>query len=133
MGKDQKRNIELVSTNHLSYGFTFGQDGTWNDLPSCDFCGEEYEGFGVQVNMECGWEICPACLLAGPKAVARKVWARHRQEECGKDILDAAAVIGRLDAFKALPRGILALKIAEGYRETHKGKKGNLCGEYRGE
>ena len=35
-------------------------------------------------------------------------------------LLDAAGVIGRLDSFTQLPRGILARKIAEAYREAGK-------------
>ena len=60
--------LAVVASNGYSYRFDFGQEGTWNDPPVCDFCGEEYEGLGVQVNLDCGFEICPDCLLAGPKA-----------------------------------------------------------------
>jgi len=107
--------LAVVASNGYSYRFDFGQEGTWNDPPKCDFCGEEYEGLGVRVNLDCGYEICPDCLIAGPKAVAEKVRVLHREEVCGEEILEAAKVIGRLDSFTRLPRGILALKIAEGY------------------
>ena len=111
--------VALVASNGYSYRFDFGQEGTWNDPPMCDFCGEEYEGLGVQVNLDCGMEICPDCLLAGPKAAASKLLSPHRKDaglEGMVDFLhDAAEVIGRLDSFTQLPRGILALKIAEGY------------------
>jgi hypothetical protein len=64
----------------------------------CDFCGEEYEGLGVQVNLDCGMEICPDCLLAGPKAVAEKM-RTHPHKDAGMEgmpefLHDAAEVIG---------------------------------------
>ena len=111
--------VALVSKNGYSYGFTFGQDGTWNDPPLCDFCGKGYQGLGVQINMECRLEICPDCLIAGPKAAASKLFSPHHKdagmEGMAECLHDAAEVIGRLDSFTQLPRGILALKIAEGY------------------
>ena len=115
--------LAVVASNGYSYRFDFGQEGTWNDPPVCDFCGDEYEGLGVQVNLDCGFEICPDCLLAGPKAVAEKVRALRREVVCGEEILEAVKVIGRLDSFTQLPRGILALKIAEGYMAYREGGK----------
>ena len=123
-GDAERKAVALVAKDGYSYGFTFGQDGTWNDPPMCDFCGKEYESIGVQINMDCGLEICPDCFLSGPKAVASKVRSLHREEACGKEqmdfLLDAAGVIGRLDSFTQLPRGIVARKIAEAYREAGK-------------
>lgn len=113
--------VALVAKDGYSYGFTFGQDGTWNDPPKCDFCGEEYEGLGVQINMDCGLEICADCLLSGPKTAASKLLSPHREdtriEGQPEFLLEAAAVIGRLDSFTQLPRGFLAQKIAEACRE----------------
>jgi len=115
--------LAVVASNGYSYRFDFGQEGTWNDPPVCDFCGKEYEGLGVQVNLDCGLEICPDCLIAGPKAVAEKVRALRREEVCGEEILETVKVIGRLDSFTQLPRGILAMKIAEGYMVYREGRK----------
>ena len=103
------------------YGFTFGQDGTWNDPPKCDFCGKGYQGLGVQITMECGMEICPDCFLEGPKVAARMLLSPYREdariEGQPKYLLEIAEVIGRLDTFTQLPRGIMAQKIAEAYFE----------------
>lgn len=119
-GNAERKAVALVSKNGYSYGF-FGQDETWNDPPKCDFCEEEYKSLGVQINMDCGLEICADCLLSGPKTAASKLLSPHREdariEGQSEFLLEAAEAIGRLDSFTQLPRGFLAQKIAEAYRE----------------
>jgi len=117
MTRDLK-SIVSIAPGDYQHMFTFGQDGSWNDPPECDFCGEKYKSLGVQVNLNGGLELCPECLLAGPKAVARKVWGLHHKDACEEIILEAAAAFGRLGTFKEIPGGILALAIAQGYRDT---------------
>ena len=120
-GNVERKTVALVAKDGYSYRFTFGEDGTWNDPPKCDFCCGEYESLGVQINMDCGLEICADCLLSGPKAAASKLRLPDREDvriEGQPEFLhDAAEVIGRLDTFTQLPRGIMAQKIAEAYFE----------------
>ena len=106
-----------LDRNGYSYAFRFDAFGIFADLTpaSCDFCRKEYETMGVQVSFRCGFEICPACLLAGPQAVAakaRKSRSKERQE--------SAEVLGILDTFTQLPGGVLAVKIAEAAQEAGK-------------
>ncbi len=120
-GNAERKAVALVASNGYSYRFDFGQEGTWNDPPKCDFCGKGYQGLGVQINMECGLEICPDCFLSGPKVAASKLLSPHRKdariEGMPEFLHEAAEIIGRLDTFTQLPRGIMAQKIAEAYRE----------------
>jgi len=79
----------------------------------CAFCGSSYRNIGVQVQTECGLELCPACIASGPRAFAGK--ARRL-----RSLKEAAEVFGMLDSFSQLPGGILAVKVAEGYRAAVK-------------
>ena len=98
-----------VGRDGLSYGFDFTIEGHY--VPTCDFCGRNYASEGLQVSVECGLEICPSCILAGPRAVAKAL-------EHNEDLAEAAEVFSRLASFEQLPGGVLAAKIAEGYREA---------------
>ncbi len=77
----------------------------------CSFCGASYRNIGVQVQTECGLELCPSCITSGPRAVARK--ARKR-----RSLKEAAEIFGMLASFSQLPGGVLAGKVAEAYPET---------------
>lgn len=110
----------------MEKGFMF--DAGYPD-PHCDFCGARYNSLGVQVSFVVGYEICASCLLKGPKVVA--------EETCHRPAKEFHSVIRRwfmyvkrlankmraIDDFRDLPGGVLAVKIAEGYRDT-----GNLRG-----
>lgn len=94
--------------------------------PRCDFCGETYKSLGVQVSFGHGpYEICPACILKGPRVVAEETAARpkeqfHRAIRRWHAIVQAFAKgLEEIADFRELPGGILAVKIAEGYIEEH--------------
>ena len=99
--------------------------------PKCDFCGKDYENLGVQVSFRDGppdayvplYEICYSCLLKGPKVVSAETTHRPAREfnkgirRWFMNVKSFAKSLGDLDAFHSLPGGILAVKIAEAYRE----------------
>ena len=104
----------------MSKGFVFGEG---KNPPCCDFCGKEYESLGVQVDF--GWvfyEICPSCLLKGPKAVATETARRPAREfnpsirRWFMEVKEFANKLKTVERFENLPNGILAVKIAEGWR-----------------
>ena len=111
-GKTARKSQLHLGRNGWSYAFRF-DEGSYE--PRCDLCKKYYESLGVQVSFRCGPEVCPECLLAGPQAVTRK--ARKSRSNWRRE---AAEVLGRLDSFTQLPGGILAVKIAEAYREAGK-------------
>ncbi|MHB1011942.1 MAG: hypothetical protein ACYC37_03435 [Desulfobacteria bacterium] len=110
----------------MEKGFTF-EEGYF-DL-HCDFCGKRYESLGVQVSFAFGYEICPSCLLKGPKVVASDTMKRPAREfhsvirRWFMSVKGFANQLKNIDDFRDLPGGVLAVKIAEAYRDT-----GNLRG-----
>ena len=111
-GKTARKSQLHLGRNGWSYAFRF-DEGSYE--PRCDLCKKYYESLGVQVSFRCGPEVCPECLLAGPQAVAKQ--ARRRRSAEGRE---TAEVLERLDSFTQLPGGVLAVKIAEAYREAGK-------------
>lgn len=112
-------------------GFNFGMDGTdCHYAPVCDFCGKHYESPGVQVIFAISYEICPSCLLKGPKVVASETTrrpAREFHEGIRRWFMEVKGFANKLkafDDFRELPGGILALKIAEAYQEAGNSPKG---------
>lgn len=109
----------------MKKGFTF-EDG-YSD-PHCDFCGSGYVSLGVQVSFV-GYEICASCILSGPKSVAEETCRRPAKEfhymirRWFMRVKGFAKKMRAIDDFSELPGGVLAVKIAEAYRDT-----GNLRG-----
>lgn len=82
-------------------------------IPQCDVCGKKYEGEGIQVVLfHGGWEMCPTCLLKGPKAVADML--RKKNTRSSRSFLSK---LDSVEDFREIPGGIMALKVAEGYRD----------------
>ncbi len=106
-------------------GFTFdeGQGGV-----ACAFCGGEYESIGPAVRFEYGHDICPSCLLKGPKVVGSETTKRPAREfhpdyrRWFMEIKAFAHKLKTLDGFQELPCGLLAIKVAEAYRDTPKNR-----------
>lgn len=114
----------------MEKGFVFenGVGGCYFD-PHCDFCGAAYNSLGVQVKFLNGYEICASCILKGPKVVASETTKRPAREfhsmirRWFMHVKGFANKLRTIDDFRELPGGVLAVKIAEGYRDT-----GNLRG-----
>ena len=116
----------------MSEGFAIGSEG--KNPPSCDFCGKEYESLGVQVDFERAFfEICPSCLLKEPKVVAAETTRRPAREfnpEIRKWFIQVKGFANKLktvERFEDLPNGILAVKIAEGYRAEMERRRGKAA------
>jgi hypothetical protein len=114
----------------MGEGFIFenGKGGGYL-YPHCDFCGAPYPSLGVQVNFSNGYEICASCLLKGPKVVATETTHRQAREfhsmirRWFMNVKGFANKLKTIDDFRDLPGGVMAVKIAEAYRDT-----GNLRG-----
>jgi hypothetical protein len=97
-----------------------GEDRTYG----CSFCGNEYEAHGVQVMFDVGYDICPMCLLKDPRVVAMETThrpARNFHPDYRRWFMHVKGFAKQLKAvsrFEDLPGGILAVKVAEAYRET---------------
>lgn len=110
--------------------------------PTCDFCGKEFDDHGVLMTLMgggiCGDHICGACISSGPKGLARIARARaeavrEMRPEPGDDqdlyIEDAkgklalAKILDDMEDFTPIRRGLVAVKIAEGYLEMERPKK----------
>lgn len=110
----------------MEKGFMFNE-GYFD--PHCDFCGASYNSLGVQVLFKAGHEICASCILKGPKVVAEETCHRPAREfhsmirRWFMHIKGFAKKLKTIDDFRDLPCGVLAVKVAEGYRDT-----GNLRG-----
>lgn len=90
-------------------GFEFNE--CYKFVPRCDVCGKKYKAEGIQVALyRGGWEICPTCLLKGPKAAADML----RKKKSNRPFL---SVLDSVADFREIPGGIMALKVAEGYQE----------------
>jgi hypothetical protein len=107
----------------IKKGFTFDEgDGG----AACAFCGKEYESIGLVVRFEYGHDICSSCLLKGPKVVGSETTKRPAREfhsdyrRWFMEIKGFAHRLKALDDFRDLPCGLLAIKIAEAYRDTPK-------------
>jgi hypothetical protein len=107
----------------IKKGFTFDSD---EGITACAFCGKEYESIGLEVRFEYGHDICSSCLLKGPKVVGSETTKRPAREfhpdyrRWFMEIKGFAHKLKTLDDFRDLPFGLLAIKIAEAYRDTPK-------------
>jgi ribosome-binding protein aMBF1 (putative translation factor) len=96
----------------MDNGFVFNDCERF--IPQCDACGKKYEGEGIQVALfRGGWEICPTCLLKGPKGVTDML--RKKNTRSSRSFLSK---LDSVEDFREIPGGIMALKVAEGYQET---------------
>jgi len=91
--------------------FTFNDEGR-KVSPECDFCGEEYQAPDIQVEIAGGFEVCPSCILGGPKDIAAMAERRPFTRKLPPPL-------ARVESFRDLPGGVTALKIAEAYQEIH--------------
>jgi hypothetical protein len=112
---------KLIATPLSGFDFT-DIEGYFD--PHCDFCGKPYESIGVQIRFSCSYEICYSCILKGPKAVAAETTrrpAREFHDMIRRWFMQVKAFANKfkaMDSFRDLPGGILAVKVAEAYRET---------------
>lgn len=105
----KKERSELhVGRDGLSYGLEVIAEE--EPVRKCSFCGAAYRNIGVQIQTKCGLELCPGCITSGPGAVAKVL-------KGNEDLKEARALFERLASFAQLPGGILAVKIAEGFRQ----------------
>lgn len=112
-------------------GFVIGEG---KNPPSCDFCEKEYESLGVQVDFGGAfYEICPSCLLKEPKVVAAETTRRLARDfnpsirRWFMNVKGFANKLKTVERFEDLPNGILAVKIAEGYRAEMEHRRGKAA------
>jgi len=83
-----------------------------------------YRTLGVQVNFKAGYEICPSCLLKDPKIVGTETTHRQAREfhsmirRWFMNVKRFANQLKTIEDFRDLPGGVMAVKIAEAYRDT---------------
>lgn len=115
----------------------FGSGGITNPKPGssakCAFCGEGFRFLEVAIEFLEN-EVCPTCVLAGPKEMARRI--REHSSECTDEwefkMLQRWAVrLEKKESIADIRGGIFAVKIAEAYREVsnrRKARKGRRDG-----
>ncbi len=114
MSSSTKHNAARIDGIHIGRdGLSYALECIAEEEPvrKCSFCGGAYRNIGVQVQTQCGLELCPECISSGPRAVAKAL-------EGNADLREAREVFGRLANFEQVPGGILAVKVAEGYRQV---------------
>jgi hypothetical protein len=110
---------------------------------SCGFCGEPATDTEASVTLD-WFDICPACILSGPKHVAgladrvagNAAWIRTRYGYDGTGFSDSedaenmvkayrvtANKCAALESFKDLPGGVVAVAIAAEFTRLKTGKK----------
>ncbi len=131
MNIGRKEDTRMAKENDLRFEFGEGVAS-----PTCDLCGKEFDDHGVLMSLMgggiCGDHICGACIGSGPKGLAKIARVRatvvremlpepdddsdlYTEDAKGKFAL--AKILDGMEDFMPIQGGIVAVKIAEAYRE----------------
>jgi hypothetical protein len=146
------RVLKATDLNFFFGGPSGGYSGHDPKHWSCGICAKKFYDHGLSVVLENGthrgpWvgELCGECLTSRPKDLAdfarvrtkilRQLRPRRGDDantntKWADDLLIVADLFDKLDSLDAIPGGVLARKIGEGYRELDnrpKARKGKAA------